>query len=180
MNKFFILLILSVGLFISCEKETIQPNAKEMVVEDNQTISLFGTWKLVGGKMYVENLSSGELIVYNHFDSEKLVSSLRMSGPIFEFEEITIYQTTWTFVEPIGNSNMGEFWIDGDNIEPYGLNITSSNYTVVEHPNSPQQLGGSARPLRAFIVDYNSNRVNFYVQEAYEKTNEGEADWRIR
>ena len=152
----------------SCQKETLEPQIT--LVEDagtvENTISVFGEWLLVDGKMYIENLSTGEKTVYNHFDQNKHVSSLRYDGIMYEFERIVVDSTTWTFIAPPSIPNTGEFWLNNDSIQPYGFYLTTSNMTIVENSSGPQQLGGSSRPLSAYLNGVN-NQVNFYVQETY-------------
>lgn len=165
-------IILGIG-FTSCQKEDILTN--QDVVEEagtiDNTISIFGEWLLVDGKMYMENMDTGEKTVYDHFDASKTVSSLRYEGYMFEFERIVVDSTTWTFIAPNSIPGTGEFWLDNDSIQPYGFYITNSNMSIIEHTSGPQQLGGSSRPITAYIDDYNSQTVNFYVQEAYTSIN---------
>lgn len=170
MKNFILIFAVILGLgFTSCQKEEIKPNNSVEMVDE--TIEIFGEWVLVDGKMYMENLETGEKTVYSHFDATQNVSSLRYGGYMYEFERIVQDSTTWTFVEPQYNSNMGEFWLDNDSIQPYGLYLTNSNMSIVENSTGPQQLGGSSRPLTAFIDEYGNQTVNFYVQEAYENIN---------
>jgi len=166
----FLLLALSLT-FVSCEKRVIEPNlpVEEQVTSDTG-VELFGKWVLRSGKMYMENLDTGEKIVYDHFDGTQTVSSLRYGGAAFEFETIKVNVTSWTFIAPPSIPNDGEFWLDNDSIQPYGLYITESNWTITEHHTatspSDQQFGGSARPISAIMVS--SNVAEFTVQEAYE------------
>ncbi len=151
---------------ISCEKELPPPIEEPIPVEE--TISVFGDWLLVDGKMYIENLETGEKTVYNHFDDTKTVSSLRYDGSIFELERIVVDSTIWSFIAPTDIPSIGEFWLNNDSLTPYGFNLTTSNMSIVEWPTGPTQLGGSSRPLSAYISNYSENSVNFYVQESYE------------
>lgn len=118
--------------------------------------------------MYMENLETGEKTVYEHFDDTKTVSSLRYEGQMFEFERIVVDSTVWSFISPDHIPNMGEFWLNYDSLNPYGFNLTTSNMSIVEWSTGPTQLGGSSRPLSAYLSDYSDNSVNFYVQETYE------------
>ena len=174
MKNYLLILAVIVGIgFTSCQKETIEPNSQQ--VENagtiDETISIFGEWVLVDGKMYMENLETGEKFVYNHFDANKTASSLRYEGYMFEFERIVKDSTTWTFIAPNNVPGTGEFWLNNDSIQPYGFYMTNSNMTIVENSTGPQQLGGSSRPITAYIDDYGQQTVNFYVQEAYTSIN---------
>ena len=121
--------------------------------------------------MYIENMETGEKTVYDHFSPTKTTSSLRYSGAQLEFESIEQNVTTWEFIAPPNWNGYGEFILDGDTAQPYGLYILDENWSIVEHPTataSTMQLGGSSRPLQAVVTDYNTQRVAFTVQEAYE------------
>lgn len=171
-NLFYILLALTLT-FTSCKKESLTPVQNEVIEAGTieEGILIYGEWKLVSGKMYIENMETGSNVVYDHFGPNKTTSSLRYSGAEFEFETIEQNVTTWTFIAPPNYTGYGEFWIDSDSIQPYGLYILNDNWSVVEHPTataSTTQLGGSARPLLAEVVDYDSQTVTFIVQEAYE------------
>jgi len=165
MRILFLTLFLFLGF--SCQKaEKPQPKVDDTEISE-ETILLFGDWKLLSGRVYMENLETHEKIFYRHFDSVKTVSSLRYSGWLFDIERIVRDSTTWSFRRP-KHGTIGEFWLNGDSLNPYGLNITKSNLTIVENSTGPTKLGGSSRPISAFIDDYNKVIVNFYIQETYE------------
>jgi hypothetical protein len=175
MKKILILLLVSLSIgFASCEKQTLTPTQEQVETAGTieNEVSIYGEWLLVDGKMYMENLETGQLVVLNHFDPTKTVSSLRYSGIMFAIEEIEINVTTWTFIAPPSVPGIGEFWLNSDSLAPYGFNVTNSNWTIIEHPStidpSDMKLGGSARPISAYIVD---GEVKFYVHEAYESIN---------
>lgn len=172
MKNLFYILIASTFLFTSCKKEEIKPINEVEQVEIEEGILLYGEWKLLDGKMYIENMETGEKTVYDHFSPTKPTSSLRYSGSQFEFETIEAGVTTWKFIAPQGSWNgYGEFWLDNDSIQPYGLYIMDEYWSVVEHPTATattMQLGGSSRPISAVVESYNDNIVVFTVQEAYE------------
>ena len=173
MKKLFFILIALSFITTSCKKEVIQPNPVE-VVPTEEGILLYGEWKLVSGKMYIENMETGEKNVYDHFGPNKTTSSLRYSGAEFEFETIEQNVTTWEFIAPPSYQGYGKFILDGDEAQPYGLYILDDNWSIVEDPSataSTSQLGGSSRPLQAVVTDYDSNQVAFIVQEAYESIN---------
>jgi len=166
-----LLVLLGLFLFInltSCQKKIITPNVEPIVQVENvdSTISVFGEWLLVDGKMYIDNLDTGEKTVYGHFDNNKTVSSLRYEGVVFDFERIVKDSTTWTFIAPPTIPNTGEFWLNNDSIQPYGFYLTTSNMTIVENGFGPQKLGGSSRPISAYL-NGTDNQANFYVQETY-------------
>ncbi len=173
MKNLIYILTLSTFFFTSCTKEEIKPVSQE--IEEAGTteegILLYGEWKLISGKMYIENMETGEKTVYDHFSPTKTTSSLRYSGAQLEFETIEQNVTTWEFIAPPNWNGYGEFILDGDTLDPYGLYVMDENWSVIEHPTataSTMQLGGSARPLQAVVVDYGLERVAFTVQEAYE------------
>lgn len=170
MKSYFLFIALILGLTLtSCHKEDINPN--QDLVEDagtiDEKISIFGDWLLIDGKMYMENIETGEKVVYNHFDANQTVSTLRYEGVMYEFERIVDDSTTWTFKQPNSVPGMGQFWLNNDSIQPYGFYVTNSNMSITEYSSVDQQLGGSARPIRAYIKNYANQEVNFYVQEAY-------------
>jgi hypothetical protein len=170
MKNLFVLLLIGLSL-ASCKKEELYNDlAVEEVVID-EVIPLEGVWKLRSGKMYVENIETHEKTSYNHFDSVKTTSSLRYSGSLYEIEDLVKDSTTWTFIIPKSHIGYGEFWLNNDSLKPYGLNITNSNLSIIEHPTatiSDIQMGGSAKPFHSYIEDYDAKLVNFYIHEAYE------------
>lgn len=172
MKKLVLVLVSFAILTFSCKKDEFEDLNQTKTEEVERGIELYGTWRLISGKMYIENMETGEKIVYNHFDSNKQTSSLRYSGSMYEFETIKANETKWTFIAPPENSHYGEFWLDNDSIEPYGLYILDQFWSIVEHPTADSatemQLGGSSRPISAVVEDYDHNIVLFRVQEAYE------------
>lgn len=177
MKNLFYILIATTFLFTSCKKEDITPINQEVVQEQptEEGILLYGEWKLLDGKMFVENIETNQKVVYDHFDSTKTVSSLRYFGSQFEIETIEKGITTWKFIAPEGSWNgYGEFWLDNDSIQPYGLYMMNNNWSIIEHPTataSTMQMGGSSRPLQAYVESYTNNIVVFKVQEAYVSIN---------
>ena len=172
----YLLVILSVVFTtFSCEKEKLDtpPSNQSTIIDEN--LSVFGTWELISGKMYIENLETHEKYSYDHFSSTQTISSTRFAGAMFEIENITVNKTRWTFTSPVGGgSGVGTFVLNGDTNNPYGFNVSENYWSIIEHPlsnlNGPIhiKLGGSARPLHATIADYSSSEVFFYTQEAYE------------
>lgn len=165
-----IILLLFVLLSFSCEKQELPEVSKPKVEELPITISYQGKWLLVDGKMYVSNLETNEKKVYNHFNINKTISSLRYYGSLFEFENLEVNKTTWTFISPNFIPGVGEFILNEDTLKKFGFNVTKNFCSIIEHPKSNLnnlQLGGSARPIRAFIRNHEDKSVYFYVQEAY-------------
>ena len=108
-------------------------------------------------------------LVYDHFSSTKPTSSLRYSGAEVEFETIEQNVTTWEFIAPPNYQGYGQFILDGDTLQPYGLYILNDNWSIVEDPTATTgttQLGGSSRPIQAVVSNYDNNQVVFTVQEA--------------
>jgi len=177
MKKIFFILLSLTLIFTSCKKEesTLPANREELqsgVIEDG--ILLYGDWKLLSGKMYIENMETGSRTVYDHFDANKTTSSLRYGGIMFELEMIEKDVTIWTFIAPPNYTGYGEFLLNHDTIQPYGLYIVDANWSIIEHPTATaatMQLGGSSRPLTAVVDSYNDDIVIFRVQEAYESIN---------
>ena len=173
MKKFYYFILIFALFFVSSQKESITPTETQKVVDTTkEEIRLYGEWLLLDAKMYVENIETHEKTVFNHFDANKTTSSLRYSGSLYEIEDIEQNITVWGFKQPNFVPGNGEFILNRDTIQPYGFYVTKSNWTIVEHPlaymNGGNQIGGSARPIEALIVNYKENIVNFYVQMAYE------------
>ncbi len=167
MWKFYYLILLC--LLISCSKEegaTIQIE-QEPIAQDKELL-LEGTWLLIDGNIYLTNLETNQKTYYNHFGYDKLTSSLRFLGSRFNFEDIELNETRWTFKNPNLKNGLNEFVLNGDDKNPYGLNITGRYISITEHPNlTDKKLGGSARPLTITIKDLNNNEIYVYIQEQY-------------
>tara|TARA_Y100000389_G_scaffold82433_2_gene79037 strand:- start:2703 stop:3281 length:579 start_codon:yes stop_codon:yes gene_type:complete len=171
MKNLFHILLLSFIVLTSCKKEEpLQPIQE--VEESTEEVRIYGKWLLLDATMYVENLETHEKTSFSHFDANKSKSSLRYSGSMYDFEDIEQYETTWEFYPPSYVPGYGEFIFNSDTIQPYGFYVTRSEWTIVEHPltnnTNDMLLGGSARPIEAYMYDYNDSIVNFYVQNAYE------------
>jgi hypothetical protein len=175
MKKFFYILLALSLVLVSCKKEEIKPveEEQEEAGQVDEEIRIYGKWVLVDATMYVENLETGSRTQYNHFDDTQKVSTLRYDGnPEYEFEIIEKDSTTWSFYPPDYVPGYGEFVLDGDTANPMGFYVTKSDWTIMEHPTSTSyddmQLGGSSRPIEAYVYDYGEQIVDFYVQIAYE------------
>lgn len=166
-------IFLSLFLFLlSCNKEEIKPNETSVSVDvsTEESLNLNGDWLLVDGKLFVENIETGDKEIYHHFGANKNVSSLRFDGYLFSIERIVKDSTVWSFRLPNGIPNIGEFILDYDSLRPMGLNVTKSNITIIEHPlamYTGQQLSGSARPLEFVTKNIHDKLIYIYVQEGY-------------
>jgi len=161
-------------LTVSCETEPLYIPCTTQYPTTQNTISyvdinfIEGCWELLGGKLYMENLETGESTELFHFQYSD-TSSLRYNGSMYEFEDIIKNNTFWCFDFPVNVPGMGNFILNNDTVTPYGLSVTENNLTVTE-PLVGQYLllGGSGRPLLYEIVNLEHRVVNFYVQETYE------------
>tara|TARA_R100000908_G_C3750970_1_gene145557 strand:- start:757 stop:1338 length:582 start_codon:yes stop_codon:yes gene_type:complete len=174
MKKFIYLFLLYLGLFLtSCEKEPLEDETIEITDISNDTISVYGKYRLISGKMYITNLVTNEKKVYNHFGPGKNTSSLRYSGTQYPIEEIIKDVTTWEITPPPNVPGHGEFILNDDYINPYGFNVTRHNWSVVEHPltgtgDITQKMGGSAKPLEGYLLSKADSTVVFTLQQGYE------------
>lgn len=150
-----ILIIVSITLFTSCKKETIQPD--NTIVNVNNTVYDFIgiDWVLTDGRFYTENLDNGEKFFYDHFGSSQFNSTLDpISGVDIPFDSITQDVTTWNF----GNSN---FILNGTNF--YNFTHTNNTVSVIGMEN------GSSRPIT--ILDLDDTKMTVKVHEAYGSLN---------
>ena len=174
MKNLIYILILTSLVFTSCTKEKYEPiNTQiEEVATIEEGIVLYGEWKLMSGKMYIENMETGEKTVYDHFSPTKETSSLRYSGAQLEFEVIVQNVTTWEFIAPPNWQGYGEFILDGDTLQPYGLYILENMWSIIEHPtatSSTMQLGGSSRPIQAAYESIGGYNCNYYSELIFQK-----------
>jgi len=136
----------------------------------NKDFDIFNKWKLVDGYMYFDNLGTGQLTYKSHFGNDRKKSSLRFDGVMYELEQITKFGTTWEFKPPYQIPGNGQFILNGDDEQPYGLYITNNSIKIVEDPyGEEQQLSGSARPLQFSYAGQDS--ISVIIQEAYESIN---------
>lgn len=179
MKKILLVLFsLAVIAFASCKKEYVEPKtdtSQETIDTTKQVISIYGKWKLLDGYMYVENLATGTKTRYSHFSATQNFSSLRYGGAIYNIETIEKGMTTWEFTNPNKIPGYGKFILNSDATKLYGFYVTNNNWTIVEDPSvtnaSQMNLGGSSRPVRAYIANYAQNTCKFYVEETYENIN---------
>lgn len=155
MQKILLILsFLTIFSLISCKKDV---NLRQNTI--------IGKWKLVDGKMYIEDLLSGDITTNRHFANRNKVSSLRYDTTIYSLERIVRDSTIWTFKNSINNSNTGEFWLNNDSLNPYGFNLTNSYMSIIENGTGPQKLGGSSRPIT--FDEINNNKIYIFIQETY-------------
>ena len=175
MKKLIYLFILSLTL-ISCEKENFQIDCSNPypTTQDTTTFApvgeLEGSWILKDAIMYVTNLdfnTTDSLFLF----STSVTNSLRYGGSYYEFEDITLDETTWSFNYPKNTPGMGLFMLDGDSVNPYGLNVTPNNITVLENMVGIQQMGGSSRPIHYKMINPHNTLVFVEVQHTYENIN---------
>lgn len=188
---FFILLF----VLVSCKKETTSTTVSdtpEPVVIDGYWDLFYGKdklvygkptpnyvkWVLVDGTMYMENIETGYKIKFKHFDANRLVSSLRYNGVIFDLEKIEVGVTTWQF--RYGKYNSKEFILNDDTLHPYGYveSYSYRNITELSTSKNPSdmKLGGSSRPFSVWTKDYSAGLIQIRIQEAYEGI--GGYNWR--
>lgn len=167
--KLFVVLL----TLTSCKKENFQIDCTNTypTTQDTTTFipvgELEGVWILKDAVRYMTNLdfnTTDSLFLFNNTTT----NSLRYGGSYYEFEDITLNQTTWSFKYPENTPGIGLFFLDGDSITPYGLNVTTNNITVLENMIGPQQMGGSARPINYKMINPHNTLVSIEVQHSYE------------
>jgi len=148
MNRIFLYLTLLSLVFTSCEKYEFEV--------DIPTIE--GTeWVLVNAKVYTENLTTGDLIYYDHFDGNQTVSNLDIfGGSLVDVDNIEQNVTTWYFED-------GIFTLDNGNTYEYSTHGSGSRtqYRLLGIPPY-----GSARSLG--ILNFTDDVLNVKVYESNE------------
>jgi hypothetical protein len=147
MKKIFYLLVATLLIFSSCKK-------------DNE-LNLYGTWVLVDGTLYTDNMETHEQIKYQHFGLGKTRSQLTgFTKATFPIEFLIKDTTTWEF------KRNGDFILNNNIDSPMYCNMTASNMTIIEHPASGiSMLGGSARPIHAYTYDYEKKIIVVFIQD---------------
>lgn len=160
----FLFILLS---FFGCEKEYIYPSDGYPIYRDtiNQPkINPWGEFLVIGGKMYITNHETGERVVYSHFSDNKIKSSLRWGGSMYEIEEIEVGRTTYSFYRPRGI--YGDFVHNNDTSKHYAVKWSKYYSSIVEDPTHSQYLlGGSARPFQGYTLNYNDSLITMYILE---------------
>tara|TARA_R110000824_G_scaffold4236_6_gene20182 strand:- start:474 stop:1046 length:573 start_codon:yes stop_codon:yes gene_type:complete len=171
LNLFIFLITLS-----SCEKEIfyIECDTTYPTTQDSASFiplgELEGKWLLKDAVMYVTNLDINVTDSIFLFMSST-TNSLRYGGSYYEFEDVSLDETTWLFNYPPNTPGIGSFILDGDSITPYGLNVTHNNITVLENMLGPQQMGGASRPIHYKMLNPQNTLVLIEVQHTYENIN---------
>jgi|TARA_R110001583_G_scaffold3173_2_gene20724 hypothetical protein len=147
--KFIYLLPLLLAVFTSCEKTEF---------EDLNRDTLEGVdWELYSGRVYVENLETGEDYYYDHFGPNKTTSNLDIyGGSLSSIDSLTINQSKWYF------SN-GSFILNGSKYYDYtssGVGEKTQYNIVGVEPFS------SARNI--IVLDLEENYMTVLVYESYE------------
>ena len=175
-------ILILVLLFGSCEKEPFTPPIQEPVTtlptnshsHNENCFTIWGSWELLDAKMYLTNLETGDEWTENQFTYNDTIGSLRYLNPTYELELLEKNKTVWRFKKPNNIPGMSEFILNRDTIDTYGLNVTNSNYSIVEHPTTTNVgnllLGGSARNVTP-IFNNHCKTLEIIVQEAYENIN---------
>ena len=161
----------------SCEKNYPLIDCTTPYPEAQDTTSIIevefmdGDWLLINGRMFMENLDLNVSTTQYHFSGGP-TSSLRYGTPLYSFETIIQYKTTWSFDFPGSVPGVGEFILNSDSLVPYGLNVHNSYLTIIESVNGNQLLlGGSSRPITIKQIDYDNEIIKLLVQEAYQQIN---------
>tara|TARA_R110002110_G_scaffold49196_1_gene145849 strand:+ start:4773 stop:5693 length:921 start_codon:yes stop_codon:yes gene_type:complete len=152
--KFLYLTILSLIILTSCEKPEF---------EDLTRYSVEGTeWRLYSGRVYVENLQSGESYYYDHFGPNKTTSNLDIyGGSLSSIDSLTALQYSWYF------SN-GSFVLNGNKYYDYTKMGVGENtqYSIIGiEPFS------SARNIIVLNIEENYMTVRIYDSN---ESNDGE------
>lgn len=170
MKRFFYhFLILLTFLLVSCQKEELEPQITPQTNDSKiDTVSIYGKYLLLSGKMYVDNMETYQKTVYNHFDNTKQTSSLRYGGSYYPIEDLIQNVTTWEIIQPPTIPGYGEFILNDDQKDPYGFNVTRSNWTIIEHPLThsygiTQKMGGNAKPLSGYLISKADSTVMFRI-----------------
>jgi len=170
--KYILFLLLTTAL-LSCEKAEIKYNDITETVElDPNELTLEGTWRLIGGKMYITNLDNNNKTRYDHFSSTKKYSSMRWGGSKYRIEELFVDSTLWTF-RKYSQSQYGKFYLNGDSINNYEFQTTSYGNRINESMNTdvPVKMGASSKPFRAYLDDPTLKTIDIKVHEAYMNDN---------
>jgi len=151
LNKLTLFLITIITVFTSCEKYDFE--------QDLATIE--GTeWVLVSGKVYTENLTTGEKLYYDHFDSVKTTSNLDIfGGSSVDIDMLEQNVTTWYFYD-------GTFMVN--NLNTYDYNTQGSGirkqYMVYGVPPN-----GSSRNIE--VIEFDDNVMHIKLYESNESHN---------
>lgn len=148
MNKIFLYLTLLSLVFTSCEKYEF----------DVDIPTIEGTeWVLVNGRVYTENLTTGELTYYDHFDDNQTTSNLDIfGGSSVDVDIIEQNVTTWYLQDGIftlGNGGTYDYTTHGSG--------SRTQYKLLGIPPY-----GSSRSLG--ILDFDENVLHVQIYESNE------------
>lgn len=173
----FILVLVSLALF-SCKKEEVEPDlgpyrSEYPTFEDDGYHIDDKTFILISGKLYMENVETGEKVVFDHFGDGKTVSGMRAGNYEYEIEKLEQFKTTWGFY----STNRLEFYLNGDTLDPYEIQESSYSNRIIEHSQSSTngpitiKMGGSSKPFTIGVVDEEADIIRVYINEAYTDLN---------
>ena len=117
-------------------------------------------WVLVNGRVYIENLGTGELTYYEHFDNTQTISNLDIyGGSQIDIDVIEKNVTTWYFEN-------GTFTLNNSNTYQYTKHGSGSRsqYKLLGVPPY-----GSSRSLG--ILDFNDEFLHVKIHESNESNN---------
>jgi hypothetical protein len=171
--KQLIILIGFLVVLVSCEKEVIYPTDHYTKLpsaggyDTTNIVSNWGKFLLIDAVMYIDNSETGQKTSFNHFGTNKTVSSLRWGGSLFDIETIIKDVTTYSFWNtPTGGNGMGRFVLNDDTSKYYMVNYMGSYTSIIEDPiHGQQNLGGSARPFNGYTISKSDMTVSIQIQE---------------
>ena len=138
--------LIFISLFNSCRKYDFDTST----IENKE-------WFLVSGKVYLENLTTGELTYYEHFDDNQSSSNLDVfGGSNIDFDKIHKYKTKWYFSDglfTLNDSTTYQYTTQGSGVKKQYNIIGILPY-------------GSSRNLG--ILYFDDNRMDVVVYEANE------------
>jgi hypothetical protein len=149
--KIFYVILLTLIVLTSCRKEELpRPNNDNSVVEVETNIE-GATWVLTEGRVYVENIDTGEKRVYDYFGGGVTSSFMHIFGstPVV-MDSIKQNFTTWTF-------NNGTFTLNG--AQSWNYTEYNDSYNVIG------LTGGTARNIRP--THTSEDYITVVTHEAY-------------
>ena len=174
MKKLAIILTALVTLTLfSCKKENIEPqenpyNTEYPDFEEGYQIA-GKSFVLISGKVFTENVTTGDKVVYDHFGDGKTVSGMRVGAYEYDLEKLEEYVTTWSFIA----TNVYELRVNGDSLNPYQIQETSYSKSIIEHNGSTTngpitiKMGGSSKPFTIKLIDEENDIIRIYINEGY-------------
>jgi hypothetical protein len=166
---------ISLTLF-SCKKEYVEPDLGPNrvcyydVVDTTEGYTIDNkTYVLIDAKLYMENVETGEKVVYDHFGDGENVSGMKAGKYDYEIEKLEQFETTWGFYSP----DRLELYLNGDTLDPYEIEQNSFSNRIIEHSeastNGPVtvKMNGSAKPFTMGVIDKANGVIRIYINEAY-------------